>query len=216
MTLYTVLARHRLSTRWILAAAVPAALILSGPAPAQTNSPPTNTHDPCDIRMIAGKMPSHGDLGELFFDPDGDSLAYSVTNSLPEILEVAIRGSMLVVQALSEGESRLILTAADPHGASASATMSVQVSPESDDPLSFFGDVHVYGDFNGDLVVDFDDFFSFADHFGLTTEDPRWDPVYDMVPDSVIDFDDFYILADNWGRRSREPEDHAFALDWCM
>ena len=45
--------------------------------------------NPCDIPMITGKMPIHGDLGQLFFDPDGDTLAYSVTNPQPEILEVA-------------------------------------------------------------------------------------------------------------------------------
>jgi len=48
----------------------------------------------------------------------------------------------------------------------------------------------VRGDFNGDGLVDFADFFLFADGFGGT------DPQYDMNNDGVVDFGDFFLFAD--------------------
>jgi hypothetical protein len=52
-------------------------------------------------------------------------------------------------------------------------------------------------DFTGNSVVDFSDFFLFADHFGGE------DPLYDIVPDGVVDFSDFFLFADAFGGRSQ-------------
>jgi hypothetical protein len=49
------------------------------------------------------------------------------------------------------------------------------------------------GDFDGNGVVDFDDFFLFADHFGTQ------DPVYDLNHSGLVDFDDFFLFADQFG-----------------
>ncbi len=57
------------------------------------------------------------------------------------------------------------------------------------------------GDFNDDGTVDFDDFFAFTDHFGLTFDDPNWDSIYDLDGDSDTDFDDFFVFADLYGTR---------------
>ena len=57
------------------------------------------------------------------------------------------------------------------------------------------------GDFNGDDLVDFSDFFAFADRFGLTTADANWDAQYDIDADNDVDFDDFFVFADNFGKR---------------
>ena len=46
------------------------------------------------------------------------------------------------------------------------------------------------GDFNGDGVVDFADFFMFADGFGLA------DPAYDLNGDGQINYGDFFLFAD--------------------
>ncbi|MFH1567325.1 MAG: putative Ig domain-containing protein [Gemmatimonadota bacterium] len=50
------------------------------------------------------------------------------------------------------------------------------------------------GDGNGDGVVNFDDFFLFADAFGTA------DPLFDFDGSGLVDFDDFFVFADNFGR----------------
>ncbi|MEC7228156.1 MAG: hypothetical protein VXW00_14885, partial [Candidatus Latescibacterota bacterium] len=57
------------------------------------------------------------------------------------------------------------------------------------------------GDFNGDRVVDFTDFFAFTDFFGTRFGDLQWDPTYDMDGDEDVDFDDFFIFAEYFGQR---------------
>jgi|GEM_PF-4775226 len=55
------------------------------------------------------------------------------------------------------------------------------------------------GDFNGDLAVDFEDFFLFAGAFGeRATGDLA---KFDMVKNGVIDFEDFFAFAGVFGRR---------------
>lgn len=65
-----------------------------------------------------------------------------------------------------------------------------------------FGDSDPFiGDFNNDDTIDFDDFFAFADHFGLTNTDANWDAAYDFDTDGDVDFDDFFTFADHFGKR---------------
>jgi len=56
-----------------------------------------------------------------------------------------------------------------------------------------------YADLNGDGVVDFSDFFLFADHFGTKCGDQDWDPLYDLVANCVVDYEDFFAFADCFG-----------------
>jgi formylglycine-generating enzyme required for sulfatase activity len=65
------------------------------------------------------------------------------------------------------------------------------------DPLSTVNT----GDFDGNGEVDFGDFFSFADHFGMTSTSPNWDPLFDLNGDNVVDFDDFFLFADSFGKK---------------
>ena len=58
----------------------------------------------------------------------------------------------------------------------------------------------IYGLFGADNRIGFDDFFIFADNFGLTAEDAGFDPAFDLAPSEAIDFDDFFVFADNFGR----------------
>lgn len=52
-------------------------------------------------------------------------------------------------------------------------------------------------------VVGFNDFFAFADNFGLTSTSGDYNEVYDIAPvdnaDGSIGFDDFFLFADNFG-----------------
>jgi hypothetical protein len=65
------------------------------------------------------------------------------------------------------------------------------------------------GDFNGDGVVDFDDFFSFADHFSQSEQSLGWDPVFDLTRDGRVDFDDFFSFADHFGDGTRVAKQSA-------
>jgi len=49
-------------------------------------------------------------------------------------------------------------------------------------------------------AVTFDDFFLFADNFGLQQGDPGFDPLYDIVENGTVDFDDFFLFADDFGK----------------
>ena len=58
----------------------------------------------------------------------------------------------------------------------------------------------IFGLFGTDNRIGFDDFFIFADTFGLTAEDAGFDPAFDLAPSAQIDFEDFFVFADNFGR----------------
>ena len=58
----------------------------------------------------------------------------------------------------------------------------------------------ILGLFGADNRIGFDDFFIFADNFGLTEEDAGFDPAFDLAPSAQIDFEDFFVFADNFGR----------------
>ncbi len=55
----------------------------------------------------------------------------------------------------------------------------------------------VFGDFDGSTVVNFDDFFIFADNFGVT---PPANAATDLDANGQVNFDDFFIFADNFGK----------------
>ncbi len=69
------------------------------------------------------------------------------------------------------------------------------VEPVGEDGLPVLGWFSGQGD-----RVSFDDFFLFADHFGLGEGDGTYDPIYDLVPNGKVDFDDFFLFADNFGK----------------
>ena len=55
-------------------------------------------------------------------------------------------------------------------------------------------------DFDNSGKVDFDDFFLFADVFGLTNENTGFDARFDLNGNKFIDLDDFFLFADDFGR----------------
>jgi hypothetical protein len=61
----------------------------------------------------------------------------------------------------------------------------------------------VQGLFGSDNTVGFDDFFIFADNFGISAADEVFEPAFDLSPNAGmprVDFDDFFVFADNFGR----------------
>ena len=61
-----------------------------------------------------------------FSDPDGDTLSYNVTGN-NNAVSASMSGSSMTIGGLAEGEATLTVTARDPHGATASQTISVTV-----------------------------------------------------------------------------------------
>jgi hypothetical protein len=62
------------------------------------------------------------------------------------------------------------------------------------------GTVESESDFSGDGVVDFTDFFQFADVFGGSVEGAE---VFGLNSDGAIDFSDFFIFADAFGQAAK-------------
>ena len=58
----------------------------------------------------------------------------------------------------------------------------------------------VLGLFGADAHVGYDDFFIFADHFGLSAGAEAYEPAFDLSPNNQIDYDDFFVFADNFGK----------------
>lgn len=50
------------------------------------------------------------------------------------------------------------------------------------------------------ISVGFDDFFLFADHFGLSEGAAAYDPIFDLIVNGTIDFEDFFRFADDFGK----------------
>jgi hypothetical protein len=63
--------------------------------------------------------------------------------------------------------------------------------------------VRIFGLFGTDNTVGFDDFFLFADNFGLSGADQGFEPAFDLVADAKIDFEDFFLFSDNFGRTAK-------------
>ena len=53
-------------------------------------------------------------------------------------------------------------------------------------------------DFSGDGLVDFSDFFLFADHFGFAAGEAGFDSAFDLNASGEVDFSDFFIFADSF------------------
>ena len=91
------------------------------------------------------------------------------------------------VVTLSELELRLVRAELTGAGQSTPDTVTAQPATVSVGPT-------LVGDFDGNGVVDFDDFFLFADHFGGT------DPLYDLDGSGGrVNFDDFFVFVDHFG-----------------
>ena len=56
------------------------------------------------------------------------------------------------------------------------------------------------GDFDKTSCVDLDDFFLFANHYGLSPGGDLWDTVYDLDKNSVVDLEDFFKFAEYYGK----------------
>ena len=122
----------------------------------------------------------------MIIPPESDSL--SSLTAYPEVeLHADGQGQWVGVynEFLEEGVYPVIIYAIDGAGNAAEPLRTtVLVEPEPPAPT---------GDFNADGLVDFADFFMFADAFGGD------DPAYDLDGSGMVDFGDFFLFADAFG-----------------
>jgi len=62
-----------------------------------------------------------------------------------------------------------------------------------------------YTDFNANNVVDFEDFFLFAEGFGTKEGETRYDGGFDVNRDGRVNIDDFFIFSENFGKIINNP-----------
>lgn len=79
------------------------------------------------------------DLGELFSDPDGDALEYTVSSSDSSTILAVLEGDSVNLLARGEGSATITLTASDPDGATTQHEFELQVrataEPENQPPV---------------------------------------------------------------------------------
>ena len=109
---------------------------------------------------------------------------------IPVSINNALRQATLLPAAGYEGQTRIVFRATDAQGDAGIDTVQVTIHP------STTPGVPGPGDFDGSGGVNLDDFFLFAEHMGLTADQPGWDPVYDLDRDGQTTFADFFLFAD--------------------
>ncbi|MEC8646617.1 MAG: DNRLRE domain-containing protein [Candidatus Latescibacterota bacterium] len=159
------------------------------------NSAPSVQEDLPSQQMAPGQTLSIA-LAPYFFDADGDTLRFSADIDDPSLATVSVSNDSLFITSLTDsaGSTSILLAVSDGRGGTTSLEFSLyqQITPPQPD---------LPGDFNGDRVVDFTDFFAFTDVFGTRIGDLQWDPTYDIDGDGDVDFDDFFVFAEYFGQR---------------
>jgi len=168
---------------------------------------------------VSGAVPAN--FGSVFIGADR-SLAINVANTGDLTLSgtLAIEGDAAFTEATGSfsvegGQSVAVSVTFTPTAAGAASGTLVITSNDADQPEvrvalsgsgSDPGDVQVlvaedgsqiFGDFDGSTEVNFDDFFIFADNFGVT---PPANAATDLDANGEVNFDDFFIFADNFGK----------------
>ena len=123
----------------------------------------------------------------MIIPPESDSLTSLTSYPEVELADADGDGTWVGVshEFLEEGVYPVIIYAIDGAG-NAAEPLRTTVLVEPPPPLPT-------GDFNGDGLVDFADFFMFADAFGGD------DPAYDLDQSGLVDFGDFFLFADAFG-----------------
>ena len=112
----------------VLNATGPAVALWRDRVPAGANRPPAVVGNLPDRSLTLGSTVDV-DLSLPFVDPDGDSLAYEVSWSRPDVVTVAATGSTSVtLTAVGVGTATIQVTATDPGGLSATLSFAVTVS----------------------------------------------------------------------------------------
>ena len=169
-------------------------LVVSGAVPANFGSVVVETSRTREVEIANdGDLDLSGDVvveGDVAFSADvetfslaGGEVQMVTVTFTPTLAEIAI-GELIITS--DDAENPEVIVALSGSGAAADGQ---QILVDTDG-------VQIFGDIDGNGTVDFDDFFQFADNFGLASPDP----VADFDGNGAVDFDDFFLFADNFGK----------------
>jgi len=169
-------------------------LVVSGAVPANFGSVVVETSRTREVEIANdGDLDLSGDVvveGDVAFSADvetfslaGGEVQMVTVTFTPTLAEIAI-GELIITS--DDAENPEVIVALSGSGADADGQ---QILVDTDG-------VQIFGDIDGNGTVDFDDFFQFADNFGLASPDP----VADFDGNGAVDFDDFFLFADNFGK----------------
>ena len=110
--------------------------------PPPTNSAPTTSSEiPTQMFTLPGDDGMF-DVASFFTDPDGDALTYTATSGEPSMLDASVSGSVVTLSLVSGVElaetltTTVDVTARDPDGLAASASVPVEITPGNKSPVS--------------------------------------------------------------------------------
>ncbi|MCG8579166.1 MAG: T9SS type A sorting domain-containing protein, partial [Bacteroidales bacterium] len=84
------------------------------------------------------------DLSNVFVDPDGDALSYSVMVENDELVKAFISTSSIALETLKPGETSITITAYDEHGLSAEHSFIVRIETPTNIDNILSSDIQVY------------------------------------------------------------------------
>lgn len=142
----------------------------------------------------------------------GSSLIPTVTTPADSLISIAVSPQSGALGVSADGilgrlafvasESLTILSDLDLRLVRAELTSTGQATPDTvlADPAAVSVGPSLAGDFDGNGVVDIDDFFLFADNYGIVN------PLYDLDGSGgPVNIDDFFVFADNFGGMLARP-----------
>jgi hypothetical protein len=122
-------------------------------------------------------------------------IAVATSNRIPTGAGVLLKIEFIVLPTAVQGQkttltlSEAILNSRNPQTTTKNGSITVRTQPV------------LVGDFNGDCVVNFQDFLLFAQNFGRSQGDSGFDPAIDLNGDGSVNFPDFLIFILNFGKR---------------
>jgi hypothetical protein len=169
-------------------------LVVSGAVPANFGKVIIETSRTREVKITnAGDLDLSGDVvieGDPAFSTDVETFSLAggevqvVTVTFTPTLAEAAKGELVITS--DDAGNPEVIVGLSGSGAEAGGE---QILVDTDG-------VQIFGDIDGNGQVDFDDFFQFADNFGLASPDP----VADFDGNGQVDFDDFFLFADNFGK----------------
>lgn len=93
----------------------------------EINEAPVVTNKLQDAEIVSGLNSISLSLANTFSDPDGDALTYQALSSNENVVEVSIRGSLLVATKVASGSADITVTAIDPMENKSSDYFTIEV-----------------------------------------------------------------------------------------
>ncbi len=97
------------------------------------NRPPVPVHKIRDQQFELNGVPFKYDLKaspNIFEDPDGDELTYTVTTDKPNVIHCEIVNNFLVVRPLQKGKAKVLVEAKDIAGTTSSTSFNIEIKDE--------------------------------------------------------------------------------------